>query len=199
MKILVACEYSATVRDAFRAKGHDAWSCDILPTEGDPRWHIVGNAASILSGNGWDMLIAHPPCTYLSNSGVCWLYNKDKTKNGDRWEKMKKAATFFKRFLYAPIDKICVENPIQHKHCEIVKQNQIIQPWMYGHLESKATALWLKNLPLLQETINVKKEMLLLPKNIRQRLHYLPPSVYRAKLRSKTYQGIANAMADQWG
>ena len=196
MKVLIACEYSGTVRDAFIAKGHDAVSCDILPTD-KPGPHYQGDVLDIID-DGWDLMIAHPPCTYLTNSGVCHLH-KDET----RWEKLDEGAKFFKQLLNANIPMICVENPIMHKYAKErignVKQSQIIQPWMFGHTEQKATCLWLKGLPLLIETNNVKEEMMLLPDNQRQKLHYLPPSEDRWKLRSKTYDGIAQAMADQWG
>ena len=196
MKVLIACEYSGTVRDAFIAKGHDAISCDILPTD-QPGPHYQGNVLDIID-DGWDLMIAHPPCTYLTNSGVCHLH-KDET----RWEKLDEGAKFFKQLLNANIPMICVENPIMHKYAKErignIKQSQIIQPWMFGHTEQKATCLWLKGLPLLIETNNVKEEMMLLPDNQRQKLHYLPPSEDRWKLRSKTYDGIAQAMADQWG
>lgn len=198
MKVLVACEFSGTVRRAFAALGHDAWSCDLLRADdGDPN-HIQGDAIAAVYSENWDLLIAHPPCTYLTNSGVTWLH-KDPT----RWDKLDEAAQFFRRLLNAPITKIAVENPIMHKYAKEriggVKQSQVIQPWMFGHTEQKATCLWLKSLPLLQPTNNVKAEMMALPDNERQRLHYLPPSPDRWKLRSKTYDGIAKAMAEQWG
>ena len=197
MRVLVACEYSATVRDAFRARGHDAWSCDLLPTDGDPEWHIVGDALETIE-KGWDLLIAHPPCTFLTNSGVTWLH-----KDPARWAKLDEAAAFFRVLLNAPVDRIAVENPIMHKYAKEriggIKQSQVIQPWMFGHTEQKATCLWLKNLPLLTPTNNVKAEMDALPDNQRQRLHYLPPSADRWKLRSTTFKGIAEAMAEQWG
>lgn len=135
---------------------------------------------------------------YLTNSGVCWLH-KDPT----RWQSLDEGAAFFKMLLDAPIPKIAIENPIMHKYAKErignVKQSQVVQPWMFGHMEQKATCLWLKGLPLLQEAENVKEAMMLLPKRERERLHYLPPSADRWKLRSTTYQGIANAMATQWG
>jgi hypothetical protein len=197
LRVLVACEYSATVRDAFRARGHDAWSCDLLPTDGDPEWHYEGDITGVIYGD-WDMLIAHPPCTYLTNSGVTWLH-----KDPSRWAKLDEAAHFFKELLDAPIPHIAVENPIMHKYAKEriggVKQTQVIQPWMFGHPEQKATCLWLKNLSPLVPTNNVKAEMDALPNNQRQRLHYLPPSADRWKLRSTTFQGIADAMAEQWG
>ena len=196
MRVLVACEYSGTVRDAFIAKGHDAMSCDLLPTDKEGP-HYQGDVMDIVN-DGWDIMIAHPPCTYLTNSGVSHLH-KDKS----RWEKLDEAALFFKSLLEANIDRIAVENPIMHKYAKDrignVKQTQVIQPWMFGHMEQKATCLWLKGLPKLVATNDVKKEMMQLPKNKRERLHYLPPSPDRWKLRSTTYSGIAEAMADQWG
>ena len=196
MKVLVACEYSGTVRDEFISRGHDAISCDLLPSETEGP-HVQSDALDMLD-DGWDLLVAHPPCTYLTNSGVTWLH-----KDPERWAKLDEAAAFFKAFLDAPIPKICVENPIMHKYAIQriggVRQTQVVQPWMFGHLEQKATCLWLKGLPNLTPTNNVKKQMLLLPDNQRQRMHYLPPSEDRWKLRSKTYLGLGNAMADQWG
>jgi len=193
-RILIACEFSGTVREAFKKVGWDAWSCDILPTE-IPGNHIQDDVLNHLGG-GWDMMIAHPPCTYLTNSGVTWLH-----KDAKRWIELFNAALFFKKLLNANIPKICVENPIQHKYAKAFinqEYTQIIQPWMFGHPESKATCLWLKGLPELKETDNVKEEMLSLPDNQRQRLHYLPPSEDRWKLRSKTFQGIADAISEQW-
>ena len=195
MRVLVACEYSGVVREAFKAKGHDAWSCDILPTDILGQ-HIEGDIKEVLNQK-WDLIIAHPPCTYLTNSGVRWLH-KDTT----RWASLNDGAEFFKLFLSADCPRICIENPIPHKYAlERIgkKYSQIVQPWMFGHMEQKATCLWLKGLPLLTPTDNVKDEMLNLPASVRQRIHYLPPSKDRAKLRSKTFQGIANAMADTWG
>ena len=196
MRVLVACEYSGRVRDAFLAKGHEAMSCDILPTDA-PGPHYQGDVRDVL-GDGWDLMIAHPPCTYLTNSGVTWLH-RDPT----RWKKLDEGAAFFKMLLDAPIERIAIENPIMHKYAKQgiggVKQSQVVQPWMFGHMEQKATCLWLKNLPLLTPTRDVKAEMMALPDNERQRLHYLPPSADRWKLRSTTYQGIADAMAEQWG
>jgi len=195
LRVLVACEYSGTVRDAFTALGHNATSCDILPTDA-PGKHYQGDVRDIL-GDGWDLLIAHPPCTYLSNSGVSWLH-----KDPKRWIELFVGADFFKLFVDAPIEKICVENPIMHKYARRLiggRQSQIVQPWMHGHTESKATGLWLKGLPELKPTRNVKEEMMVLPDRERQRLHYLPPSPERWKLRSTTFSGIAQAMAEQWG
>ncbi len=190
MKVLVACEFSGIVRDAFRARGHDAWSCDFRPTESkkEAGFHYQGNVFHWLY-DGWDMLIAHPDCTYLCNSGVRWL--KD---NEDRWNKMYQAALFFKAMMDAPVDKIAVENPIMHKYAVKVigrKHNQLIQPWQFGHGETKATCLWLQNLPPLNPTNIVSGR--------EARIHRMPPSEDRGKLRSITYQGPADAMAEQWG
>ena len=198
MRVLVACEYSATVRDAFRAQGHDAWSCDLLPTDGDPYWHIQGDALAIAYGHDWDLMIAHPPCTYMTNSGVTWLH-KDPT----RWEKLDEGAAFFKALWDAPIQRIAIENPVMHKYAKEriggMQQTQTIQPYQFGHMEQKATCLWLKGLMPLRPTTDLKAETKALPDNERQRLHYLPPSADRWKQRSTTFKGIAAAMADQWG
>jgi len=196
MKILIACEYSGTVRDAFAKKGHDATSCDLLPTDKEGK-HYQGNVEDILHLR-WDMIIAHPPCTYLANSGVRWLH-----KDPLRWSKLDEAAKFFRRFLEHQCEKIVVENPIPHGYAlERIggrKYTQIIQPYQFGHPESKRTCLWLKGVKPLEESDNVKYIYDALPKKQAQKMHYLPPSKYRWKLRSKTYQGIADAMADQWG
>jgi len=196
MKVLIACEYSGTVRDAFIRQGHYAMSCDLLPTD-VPGPHYQGDVRDILN-DGWDLMIAHPPCTYMTNSGVVWLH-KDPT----RWEKLDDATVFFRTLLEASISRIAIENPIMHKYAKEriggIKQTQVIQPWMFGHTEQKATCLWLKRLPALTPTNNVREQMLQLPASERQRLHWLPPSKDRWKIRSQTYQGIANAMAQQWG
>lgn len=191
MKILIACEYSSVVRDAFTAKGHDATSCDLLPSD-TPGKHYQGDVRDILN-DGWDMMIAHPPCTDLAVSGAAWF--KEKIADG----RQQRALEFVQKLLDAPIPKIALENPVSVISSKIRKPDQIIQPWMFGHMEQKATCLWLKGLPKLTETNNVKEGMLKLPKNVRERLHYLPPSKDRALLRSKTFQGIADAMAGQWG
>jgi hypothetical protein len=195
MRVLVACEYSGRVRDAFIAKGHDAMSCDLLPTD------VVGphhqGDVFDLDLTQFDLMVAHPPCTYLTNAGVTWLH-----RDPSRWAKLDEGAAFFKKLLEAPIPRICVENPIMHKYAKEriggVKQTQVVQPWMFGHMEQKATCLWLKGLPPLTPTNNVKEAMMALPDNQRQRLHYLPPGPDRWKLRSTTYQGVADAMAAQW-
>ena len=187
MKVLIACEYSGRVRDAFIAQGHQAVSCDLLPTD-SPGPHYQGDVFDIIN-DGWDLMIAHPPCTYLSNSGVSWLH-----KRPERWEQMREGAEFFKALLDADIPRIAIENPIMHKYAvEIIgrRQDQVIQPWQFGHGESKATCLWLKGLQELEPTQIVEGR--------EQRMHLLPPSKDRWKIRSTTYQGIANAMSEQWG
>lgn len=195
MKVLVACEYSGIVRDAFRARGHDAMSCDILPTETEGP-HYEGDVRDLL-GESFDLVIAHPPCTYLSNSGVAWLHRDE-----SRWAKMYEAAEFFSLMFEFDSPRIAVENPIQHKYAVEAhgrgRQTQIIHPWQFGHTEQKATGLWLRGLEPLRHTENVKEQMMRLPKRERQRLHYLPPGPDRWKLRSATFQGFADAMAAQW-
>jgi len=149
MKVLIACEFSGIVREAFRNLGYNAWSCDLLPSEIPSKYHIQKDVRKIIDRN-WDMMIAFPPCTYLCNSGVRWLYEKE-----GRWKKLEEAAEFFKYLLNAPIEKIAVENPIPHKYAVNLigrKYDQIIHPWQFGHPESKATCLWLKNLPKLKPT-----------------------------------------------
>ena len=188
MRVLVACEYSGRVREAFRRLGHDAWSCDLLPSEDASEFHIIGDVLPLLT-QGWDLMIAHPPCTYLCNSGVSWLYKRE-----GRWEQMREGAEFFKMLMNAPIPKIAIENPIMHKYAvEIIgrRQDQVVQPWQFGHGETKATGFWLKGLPPLKPTDIVEGR--------EQRLHRLPPSKDRWKERSRTYQGIADAIAEQWG
>ena len=193
MKVLVACEFSGIVRDAFKARGHDAWSCDLLPTE-KPGQHIQGDVLEILD-DGWDLMIAHPPCTYLCNSGVRWLYDKIGKRNVERWQKMRSAARFFRKLLTTKrIKKKVIENPIMHKYAVRIigrRQDQIIQPWQFGHGETKATCLHLEKLPKLKPTNIVSGR--------EARIHKMSPSEERGKLRSTTLSGIANAMAEQWG
>jgi hypothetical protein len=193
---LVACEESQQVCKAFRAKGHEAYSCDIMDCSGGhPEWHIKDDVLKHLN-DGWDLLIGHPPCTRLCNSGVVWLELRN------LWGELDSAANFFKALLNANIPYIAIENPIPHKYALKRigrKYDQIIQPYMFGHAERKATCLWLKGLPLLKSTKNVKAEMEKLPKNIAQRIHYISPGKNRSIIRSKTFKGIADAMADQWG
>lgn len=187
MKVLVACEFSGVVREAFKAGGHDAWSCDLLPTEILGQ-HIQDDVLKHLD-DGWDLMIAHPPCTYLCNSGVRWLHEIP-----GRWEQMIEASLFFRRLYESSITKIAIENPIPHKYAmNIIKvgYKQIIQPWQFGHGETKATCLWLRNLPKLQPTNIVPGR--------EQRIWKLPPSETRSIERSRTFKGIAGAMAEQWG
>jgi site-specific DNA-cytosine methylase len=196
MKVLVACEYSGVVRDAFIKAGHNAVSCDILPTD-MPGPHHQGDVIEILS-DGWDLMIAHPPCTYISVSGMHW------TKRGLRDPKLTEDALGFVRLLLdAPIKHIALENPISIISTQIRKPDQIIQPWMFGHDASKATCLWLKNLPLLIPTKTIEARIV----NGKQRWsnqtdsgqNKLGPSTDRWKIRSATFPGIAEAMAAQWG
>ena len=200
-KVLVACEFSGVVASAFRQRGHEAWSCDLEASEFE--YHIQGDVTPLLDQH-WDLVIAHPPCTYLCNSGVRHLSKKidgGKIVNFDRWQSMKAGTQFFNLFKNCKSDKVAIENPIPHGYAlaDIGASSQIIHPWMFGHKERKATCLWLKNLPKLVETNNVKNEMMLLPKKEQQRIHYLPKSKDRGKKRSITFTGIADAMADQWG
>jgi hypothetical protein len=194
MKILVACEYSGRVREAFRAKGHDAWSCDLLPAEDNSKYHLDVDVLDLLN-EGWDMMIAHPPCTYLAVSGLHWNNRVE-----GRAQKTEEALEFVQKLLDAPIDKICLENPVSCISTRIRKPDQIIQPWYFGEDASKKTCLWLKNLPKLEDTNR-------LPGTARTRRanqtesgqNRLGPSKDRWKERSRTYNGIALAMAQQWG
>ena len=191
MKILIACEYSGRVRDAFIAQGHDAMSCDLLPTDA-PGPHYQGDVFDVVD-YPWDLMIAHPPCTDLSVSGAAWFAKKRLVGQ------QQASVSFFMRLAKLSIPRIAIENPVCIMSTLWRKPDQVIQPWMFGHMEQKATCLWLKNTPPLVQTNNVKEEMMKLPKNERERLHYLPPSEDRWKLRSETFQGIADAMASQWG
>ena len=194
-RVLVACEFSGIVRDAFAARGHDAWSCDIIPTE-SPGKHYEGRVQDIV-GAGWDLMIAHPPCTYLSVSGSRWLYNEDGSKNEERWKNREKALDFVQYLMDAPIERICVENPVSVISSQIRKPEQLIHPWEYGHPEEKRTCLWLKNLPKLEPSNIVYDEMMELPKKERHRIWWMGSS--KSKERSIFYPGIADAMAEQWG
>ena len=177
----MACEFSGIVRDAFKANGHDAWSCDLLPTE-RPGKHHIGDVRQILELN-WDLLIAHPPCTHLAVSGARWFKDKQ--------ERQPVAIEFFMSLMTAEIPRVCVENPISIMSTVYRKPDQIIQPWQFGHGETKATCLWLENLPKLEPTNIVNGR--------ENRIWKMPPSKDRAALRSKTFPGIAKAMAAQWG
>ena len=230
LNVLVACESSATVRDEFRKLGHNAWSCDLLPCDGDPRYHIQGDALAAIidptywgAPSKWDLMIGHPPCTYLCNSGVRWLFanttydrrrncfiklvNRGGVKKGifkglgfsapvdmTRWKQMQAAAAFFVRLGSADIPYIALENPIMHKYAREqiggLRPTQIIQPWQFGHGETKATGLFLKNLPKLVPTNIVAGRQ--------HRVHMMSPGPNRWKERSKTFVGIAQAMAQQW-
>jgi hypothetical protein len=193
MKVLVACEFSGIVREAFRASGHDAWSCDLLPTErAGP--HYQGDVRDIL-GDGWDLMVAHPPCTYLSASGLHW-----NRRRPERQALTDAAVLFVQQLLDAPIPRIAVENPIGALSTRIRKPDQIIQPWQFGHDASKATCLWLVNLPRLVPTDILPGGRLARRANqTASGQNKLSPSPDRWKQRSLTYPGIASAMADQWG
>jgi len=193
MRVLVACEFSGIVRDAFIAAGHDAISCDLLPSE-RPGPHVEGDVLAYLAEahQAFDLLIAHPPCTYLANSGVRWLYRNGRDEQ--RWAAMGDGALFFRALLEAPIPRIAVENPVMHRHArELVgrRSDQCVQPWQFGHGEVKATCWWLKGLPPLRPTEVVEGRL--------PRVHHAVPSPDRWKERSRTYPGMAAAMADQWG
>lgn len=183
MRVLVACEFSGTVRDAFRKRGHDAWSCDLLPSEGDNINHYQRDVLQVMGIAHWDLMIAHPPCTHLAVSGARWF--KDKRREQEA------ALQFVRQLLDAPIKRIALENPISISSSKIRKPDQIIQPWQFGHGETKATCLWLKGLPKLTPTNVVNGR--------ENRVWKMPPSPDRWKERSRTFQGIADAMADQWG
>ena len=200
MKVLVACEYSGIVREAFKAKGNDAWSCDLLDTE-IPGNHIKGDVLEVLN-DGWDMALFFPPCTHLASSGARWF--EEKRKDG----RQQQGIDFFMKLINAPISKIVVENPIGIMSTQYRKPDQIIQPWQFGHKETKATCLWLKNLPLL------KPENIVKPDYMRKsdgsyykdkkgkrysRIHFMSRNIKnRGQERSRTFQGIANSMANQW-
>lgn len=181
MKVLVACEFSGTVRDAFLARGHEAMSCDLLPTDVEGP-HYQGDVRDVISPE-WDLMVAHPPCTHLAVSGARWF----KEKQSEQAE----ALDFVRLLLAAPIPRIALENPISIISSRIRKPDQIIQPWQFGHGETKATCLWLKNLPPLMATAVVEGR--------EAKVHHMPPGPDRWKKRSVTYPGIAQAMAEQWG
>jgi len=197
MRVLVACEFSGVVRRAFVDRGFDAWSCDLLPAEDRSNHHITGDVRDILD-DGWDLLIvAHPPCTRLCNSGVRWLHNPPAGRTRqEMWADLDEGAALFSDLWNAPVERIAIENPVMHKHAKARITNyqefaQSVQPWQFGHGEVKRTCFWLKNLPPL------------VPSNIvdgrAARVHRMPPSADRWKERSRTFSGIAEAMADQWG
>lgn len=210
LRVLIGCEFSGVVRDEFRKLGHDAWSCDLLPCESDPAFHIKSDLLTVLgdSPGQWDLGIFHPECKYLNHAGVRWLYKdgrrwiKDKDGNvtgenpidPERWQNMLKGADFFLKCYNAKIPRIAVENSEMHPHAAKiigVKETQIIQPWQFGHGEVKASHYWLRNLPLLKPSAIVEGR--------EPRVHYASPGPDRWKERSRTLQGIAAAMAAQWG
>mgnify|MGYP003529053999 FL=1 len=188
-RVLIACEFSGVVRRAFAARDHDAWSCDLLPAEDGSNRHIVGDARDIL-GDGWDLLIvAHPPCTRLCNSGVRWLAERD------LWGDLAEAADLFSDFWCAPVPRVCVENPVMHGHAKALIRDyappaQSVQPWQFGHGETKRTCLWLRGLPPLVPTEIVAGR--------EARVHRMPPGPDRWRERSRFFPGIAAAMAEQW-
>jgi hypothetical protein len=192
MRVLIACEYSGTVRDAFLAQGHDATSCDLLPTD-RPGPHYQGDIVDIL-GDGWDLMVAHPPCTHLAVSGA--KHFAQKQADG----RQAAALEFVRALMDAPIPRICVENPVSIISTRIRKPDQIIQPWQFGHEATKATCLWLKGLPPLVPTNIVGKGARHVTKSGKSlpQWYNLPPSADRWKIRSATFQGIADAMASQW-
>ena len=197
MRVLIACEFSGTVRRAFTARGHDAWSCDLLPAEDGSNRHIVGDARTLLN-DGWDLLmVAHPPCTRLCNSGVRWLTKAPPGRTlADMWAELETGAALFSAFWNAAIPRIAVENPVMHKHAKALIEGyappaQSVQPWQYGHGEVKRTCLWLRGLPVLTPTDVVEGR--------EARVHRMPPGPNRGKERSRFFSGIADAMADQWG
>lgn len=218
-RLLVACEYSGVVRDSFAERGWDAWSCDLRPSD-TPGNHIQGDVLPLLEQD-WDLLIAHPPCDFLTNSGNRWLYEEwtvqerydagkqGKTltghsprRNEQRWMDREEGATFYRRFLNTGIPHVAVENPVMNGDAAKLvegKATQFVQPYEFGVMESKRTGLRLQNLPLLVPTNNVETEMRKLPKKVWAKCHYMSPGPDREKERSRTSAGIAQAMADQWG
>ena len=234
LNVLVLCERSGAIREAFASRGHFAMSVDTLPTttptgphaSGGSSSHVVGDALDFLpdekNGTGWDLVIARPPCTYLTNSGVRWLFEGTKVVDGEivsgeltdraraRWDRLAEAVKFFNAMKRIDSAFIAIENPIPHKYARegintdpeyvgIGAPDQIVQPWMFGHPESKGTGWWLKGLPLLQPTKDVKAEMKALPAAERNRVHYASPGPDRWMKRSLLVQGMADAIADQWG
>jgi hypothetical protein len=189
MKVLIACEYSGRVRDAFRAAGHDAMSCDLLPTEVDGPHH-QGCVFDVID-DGWDLMIAHPPCTMLTRAGARWWKGREQEQD--------EALEFVQKLMAASIPKIAIENPPGAIGTRIRKADQYIQPWEHGHTEKKMTGLWLKNLLPLQSSRIVFDDMMKLPEKERSKCHYAAPGPDRWKERSRTYEGIARAMAAQWG
>ena len=210
MKILVACEESQAITKELRNLGHEAYSCDLLPCSGGhPEWHIQGDAIKEAYSGKWECMVAHPPCTYLSVSGNRWLYNKDGSKNEDRWKNRNEALDFVQLLMDAPIDKIAIENPVSVISSEIRKPDQIVQPWMFGDEASKKTCFWLKGLPKLEATDIVGKgeffEWIDKKGKKKRQAQWYMDALSKAKtpeerrtLRSKTFMGMARAIANQW-
>lgn len=193
MKVLIACESSGTVREAFRELGHEVLSNDLLPADDGSKYHLQMDCEKAIGWSSWDLIIMHPPCTALAVSGNAW-YGKGMPKHNKRIESIEWTTKLWK-FATDICNKVCMENPVGVLP---FKPTQYVQPWMFGHPESKKTGLWLYGLPKLKETNNVKEKYDTLPRKEQMRLHYLPPSKDRWKIRSKTFQGIADAMAKQW-
>jgi hypothetical protein len=184
LNVLIACEFSGVVREAFRSRGHNAWSCDLLPAEDNSEFHFCGDVLGFpLSKMEWDLMIAHPPCTYLASSGARWWKGRE--------EQQLKALGFVHQLMNSQVPRVCIENPVGKISTHFRKPDQIIQPWQFGHGETKTTCLWLKNLPPLEATQIVEGR--------HGRVWREPPSADRWKNRSRTYTGIAEAMALQWG
>jgi hypothetical protein len=210
MKILVACEESQAITKELRKLGHEAFSCDLLPCSGGyPEWHYQQDVFEVIN-KGWDMMIAHPPCTFLAVSGARWMYNKDGSVNQERLKNQNEALNFVQKLMDAPIEKIAIENPVSVISSQIRKPDQIVQPWMFGDKAQKSTCLWLKNLPLLEPTDIVEKGEFVewidkkTGKTKRQAKWYLDAlknaktTEERRTLRSKTFKGMAEAIAKQW-
>lgn len=196
MRILIACESSDTEGAAFRALGHDVTTCDTLPSDGPARFHYQGDVRDLIA-EPWDLVVAHPPCTYLSNSGARWLYTEPL-----RWQQMVEGAAFFRLMSTFNSQRIAIENPIQHKWAKLAhglgQQTQVVQPWMFGHPETKATCLWLYGLAPLVATSDARAEMATLTYAEQHRIHYASPGPDRWQVRSKALPGMAAAMAQQW-
>ena len=180
MRVLIACEFSGRVRQAFRDRGHDAWSCDLLPAEDGSKFHRTDDALRVARGSHWDLMIAHPPCTYLTNAGARWWPNRQQEQSD--------ALAFVRMLMNSPIERIAIENPPGRIGSQIRKADQYIHPWQFGHMETKTTGLWLKNLPLLKPKNIVKDDMDKLPPKEKNRIHWMSPGPNRAKERSRTYQ-----------
>lgn len=198
-RVLIACEFSGTVRRAFAHRGLDAWSCDLLPSEDRSNKHLIGDVRGFLK-DGWDMLlVAHPPCTRLCNSGVRWLSVPPAGRAlAEMWAELDEAAALFSDCWNAPVPRVCIENPVMHKHAKVrirnyVEWTQTIQPWQFGHPDKKRTCLWLRDLPKLKETRRIPESERIAS------IHRMSPGPDRAKERSRTFPGIAEAMAAQWG